>query len=65
MESAVRETAQQSYYGPLEYRGHKWVGKLREAFIEVWRPDSYDRFESIHPIDSVEINVLADSFCRA
>ncbi|KAJ8103591.1 hypothetical protein POJ06DRAFT_284426 [Lipomyces tetrasporus] len=22
MESAVRETAQQSYYGPLEYRGH-------------------------------------------
>ncbi|KAK9240699.1 hypothetical protein V1525DRAFT_394692 [Lipomyces kononenkoae] len=25
------------YYGSIEYRGHKWVGELREAFIEVWR----------------------------
>ncbi|KAK9243129.1 hypothetical protein V1506DRAFT_568628 [Lipomyces tetrasporus] len=35
------------YYGPLEYMDHKWVGELSEAFIEVWRPDSQDRFDLI------------------
>ncbi|KAJ8096596.1 hypothetical protein POJ06DRAFT_304127 [Lipomyces tetrasporus] len=34
-------------YGPLEYRDHKWVGELRETFIEVCRPDSHDRFDLI------------------
>ncbi|KAK9352117.1 hypothetical protein V1505DRAFT_334567 [Lipomyces doorenjongii] len=29
----------QSYYGPLGYRDHTWVGKLTEAFIEIWRQD--------------------------
>ncbi|KAK9242706.1 hypothetical protein V1506DRAFT_568872 [Lipomyces tetrasporus] len=24
-------------YGPLEYRGHIWAGKLDEVFVEVWR----------------------------
>ncbi|KAK9364978.1 hypothetical protein V1509DRAFT_612985 [Lipomyces kononenkoae] len=23
--------------GSIEYRGHKWIGELREAFVEVWR----------------------------
>ncbi|KAK9350333.1 hypothetical protein V1523DRAFT_458262 [Lipomyces doorenjongii] len=45
------------YYGPLEYRDHKWVGELSEAFIEVWRPNSHDRFvtnieDNIMPFDS-------------
>ncbi|KAK9489227.1 hypothetical protein V1508DRAFT_428644 [Lipomyces doorenjongii] len=35
------------YYGPLEYRGHTWVGGLNEAFIEVWRQGSHDTFELI------------------
>ncbi|KAK9356258.1 hypothetical protein V1523DRAFT_261946 [Lipomyces doorenjongii] len=24
-------------YGPIEYRGHIWAGKLDEVFVEVWR----------------------------
>ncbi|KAK9320745.1 hypothetical protein V1517DRAFT_263697 [Lipomyces orientalis] len=48
METAVGETAQfnaqQGYYGPLWYRDHMWAGKLEEAYIEVWRQDSHDRF---------------------
>ncbi|KAJ8103721.1 hypothetical protein POJ06DRAFT_298168 [Lipomyces tetrasporus] len=35
---------QQGFYGPLRCRGHTWAGKLNEAFIEVWRRDSCDRF---------------------
>ncbi|KAK9323832.1 hypothetical protein V1517DRAFT_306655 [Lipomyces orientalis] len=35
------------YYGPLEYKDHKWVGELSEAFIEVWRPGSHERFDLI------------------
>ncbi|KAK9318792.1 hypothetical protein V1517DRAFT_349679 [Lipomyces orientalis] len=35
------------YYGPLEYRGHRWIGELSEAFIEVWRPGSHERFDLI------------------
>ncbi|KAK9233858.1 hypothetical protein V1525DRAFT_384346 [Lipomyces kononenkoae] len=35
---------QRGFYGPLRYRGHTWAGELNEAFIEVWRPDSHDRF---------------------
>ncbi|KAJ8103561.1 hypothetical protein POJ06DRAFT_279322 [Lipomyces tetrasporus] len=27
----------QSYYGQIKYRGHRWVGDLTKAFIEVWR----------------------------
>ncbi|KAK9384146.1 hypothetical protein V1515DRAFT_618233 [Lipomyces mesembrius] len=32
-ESVIRDHLQ-SYYGYIEYRGHKWVGDLKEAFIE-------------------------------
>ncbi|KAK9238994.1 hypothetical protein V1525DRAFT_439053, partial [Lipomyces kononenkoae] len=28
------------HYSSIEYRGHKWTGELREAFIEVWRGNS-------------------------
>ncbi|KAK9310924.1 hypothetical protein V1522DRAFT_414899 [Lipomyces starkeyi] len=35
-ESVIRDNLQ-GYYGCVEYRGHKWVGDLKEAFIEVWR----------------------------
>ncbi|KAK9490039.1 hypothetical protein V1508DRAFT_406644 [Lipomyces doorenjongii] len=24
-------------YGPIEYRGHIWAGKLEKVFVEVWR----------------------------
>ncbi|KAK9329121.1 hypothetical protein V1520DRAFT_370636 [Lipomyces starkeyi] len=41
MSQAVAETVERDtsrdYYGQIEYRGHKWVGDLKEAFIEVWR----------------------------
>ncbi|KAK9428058.1 hypothetical protein V1505DRAFT_402144 [Lipomyces doorenjongii] len=35
-ESVERDTSL-GYYGHIEYQGHKWVGNLTEAFIEVWR----------------------------
>ncbi|KAK9433082.1 hypothetical protein V1505DRAFT_397801 [Lipomyces doorenjongii] len=35
-ESVIRDYSR-GYYGSIEYRGHKWVGDLNEAFIEVWR----------------------------
>ncbi|KAK9243331.1 hypothetical protein V1506DRAFT_580782 [Lipomyces tetrasporus] len=34
---SVERDSSQSYYGHIEYRGHKWVGNLTKAFIEVWR----------------------------
>ncbi|KAK9384932.1 hypothetical protein V1515DRAFT_575436 [Lipomyces mesembrius] len=44
MSRIVGETTEsnipQSYYGPLGYRDHTWVGTLNEAFIEVWRQDT-------------------------
>ncbi|KAK9492796.1 hypothetical protein V1508DRAFT_128720 [Lipomyces doorenjongii] len=30
---------EQGAYGPMEYRNHRWFGKLEEAFIEIWRAD--------------------------
>ncbi|KAK9323985.1 hypothetical protein V1517DRAFT_337336 [Lipomyces orientalis] len=55
------------YYDPLEYRHHKWVGELSEAFIEVWRPDSYDRFdldgfELVHEYLPVTLNLKIKDF---
>ncbi|KAK9354958.1 hypothetical protein V1523DRAFT_361190 [Lipomyces doorenjongii] len=35
-ESVIRDQSQ-GYCGSIVYRGHKWVGDLKEAFIEVWR----------------------------
>ncbi|KAK9433307.1 hypothetical protein V1505DRAFT_352813 [Lipomyces doorenjongii] len=35
-ESVIRDHSR-DYYGFIEYRDHKWVGDLTEAFIEVWR----------------------------
>ncbi|KAK9237715.1 hypothetical protein V1525DRAFT_359966 [Lipomyces kononenkoae] len=29
----------QNSYGPLEYRGHIWLGKIDELFVEVWRAE--------------------------
>ncbi|KAJ8103418.1 hypothetical protein POJ06DRAFT_272152 [Lipomyces tetrasporus] len=59
------------YYGPLEYRGHKWVGELSEAFIEVWRPDSHDRFDLIqdgfelaHEYLPVTLNLKISEFLK-
>ncbi|KAK9371133.1 hypothetical protein V1509DRAFT_2915 [Lipomyces kononenkoae] len=36
VESVERDSSQ-GYHGCIEYRGRKWVGDLRSAFIEVWR----------------------------
>ncbi|KAK9342065.1 hypothetical protein V1522DRAFT_64673 [Lipomyces starkeyi] len=51
MSRTVGRTAQlnipQRYYGPLRYRDHTWAGELKEAFIEVWRPDSNSRYNLI------------------
>ncbi|KAK9246679.1 hypothetical protein V1506DRAFT_505325 [Lipomyces tetrasporus] len=44
---STRLNIQNGYYGPLGYRGHEWVGELTEAFIEVWRQGSHDRFDLI------------------
>ncbi|KAK9494029.1 hypothetical protein V1508DRAFT_403383 [Lipomyces doorenjongii] len=41
MVQVVTETVEKDtslgYYGHIEYQGHKWVGNLEEALIEVWR----------------------------
>ncbi|KAK9431384.1 hypothetical protein V1505DRAFT_368233, partial [Lipomyces doorenjongii] len=37
MAESVISDQPQGYYGSIVYRGHKWVGDLTEAFIEVWR----------------------------
>ncbi|KAK9493302.1 hypothetical protein V1508DRAFT_403997 [Lipomyces doorenjongii] len=41
MAQAVAETVERDtsrgYFGQIEYQGHKWVGDLKDAFIEVWR----------------------------
>ncbi|KAK9428253.1 hypothetical protein V1505DRAFT_423564 [Lipomyces doorenjongii] len=59
------------YYGPLEYRDHKWVGELSEAFIEVWRPNSHDRlfqdlihdgFELAHELLPDALNLKISDF---
>ncbi|KAK9243196.1 hypothetical protein V1506DRAFT_545205 [Lipomyces tetrasporus] len=33
----AKNDSSQGFYGYIEYRGHKWVGDLNQAFIEVWR----------------------------
>ncbi|KAK9491576.1 hypothetical protein V1508DRAFT_373733, partial [Lipomyces doorenjongii] len=38
---------EQGEYGPMEYRNHKWFGKLEEAFIECWRADRKRRFRTV------------------
>ncbi|KAK9357535.1 hypothetical protein V1504DRAFT_436653 [Lipomyces starkeyi] len=37
---AMKRNREHDYYGPIEYRGHKWAGKLNEVFIELWRTDN-------------------------
>ncbi|KAK9349602.1 hypothetical protein V1523DRAFT_182870 [Lipomyces doorenjongii] len=49
------------YYGPLEYRGHTWVGGLNKAFIEVWRQDSHDTFELIQDAFALAHDDLPDT----
>ncbi|KAK9369526.1 hypothetical protein V1509DRAFT_619719 [Lipomyces kononenkoae] len=43
MEQHVAEVLEKSIgqnsYGPLEYRGHIWLGKMEELFVEVWRAE--------------------------
>ncbi|KAK9490523.1 hypothetical protein V1508DRAFT_457756 [Lipomyces doorenjongii] len=36
---AMANALEQGNYGPIEYRGHIWVGKLDEVFDEVWKAD--------------------------
>ncbi|KAK9327976.1 hypothetical protein V1520DRAFT_314022 [Lipomyces starkeyi] len=33
----VQRNIEQGFYGPVEYRNHRWFGKMSDAFIEVWR----------------------------
>ncbi|KAK9428464.1 hypothetical protein V1505DRAFT_315726 [Lipomyces doorenjongii] len=37
----------QSSFGPISYRNHKWLGELKEGFIEVWRHDGVVRYPLI------------------
>ncbi|KAK9367395.1 hypothetical protein V1509DRAFT_659350 [Lipomyces kononenkoae] len=32
-----QKNREKGFYGPVEYRNHRWFGKLREVVIEVWR----------------------------
>ncbi|KAK9428436.1 hypothetical protein V1505DRAFT_357827 [Lipomyces doorenjongii] len=53
---------QQGYYGLLAYKGHTWAGELNEVFIEVWRPDSRDKFYLIQeglrlPVDDLPVTL--------
>ncbi|KAK9327016.1 hypothetical protein V1520DRAFT_349974 [Lipomyces starkeyi] len=34
---AMKHNLKQGNYGPIEYRGHIWAGKLDEVFVEAWR----------------------------
>ncbi|KAK9314317.1 hypothetical protein V1522DRAFT_343419, partial [Lipomyces starkeyi] len=34
---AMKYNLEQGHYGPIEYRSHKWAGKLDEVFVEVWQ----------------------------
>ncbi|KAJ8096584.1 hypothetical protein POJ06DRAFT_263929 [Lipomyces tetrasporus] len=34
---AMAHNLKRGNYGPIEYRGHIWAGKLDEVFVEVWR----------------------------
>ncbi|KAK9368140.1 hypothetical protein V1509DRAFT_653423 [Lipomyces kononenkoae] len=36
---AMEKNLAQGNYGPIEYRGHIWLGKLDELFVEVWRAE--------------------------
>ncbi|KAK9329544.1 hypothetical protein V1520DRAFT_343118 [Lipomyces starkeyi] len=58
----VNETGQ-SHYGPISYRGHKWVGTLKVARIEVWRANSckeYTLIEDGTPRDSLPNSIGLD-----
>ncbi|KAK9371537.1 uncharacterized protein V1513DRAFT_461276 [Lipomyces chichibuensis] len=35
--ASMTNDSSQGYYGYIQYRGHKWIGDLTDAFIEVWR----------------------------
>ncbi|KAK9337641.1 hypothetical protein LIPSTDRAFT_244102 [Lipomyces starkeyi NRRL Y-11557] len=44
----VRQTnIEQGFYGPLEYRNHRWFGQMSDAFIEVWRVGMKDPVRSV------------------
>ncbi|KAK9370317.1 hypothetical protein V1509DRAFT_340930 [Lipomyces kononenkoae] len=50
----------QSSYGPISYRSHKWLGELKEGFIEVWRHDGavrYPLIESGQQCDPLPTNI--------
>ncbi|KAJ8102973.1 hypothetical protein POJ06DRAFT_294244 [Lipomyces tetrasporus] len=34
------------FYGPVEYRNHRWFGEMSDAFIEVWRVGMKDPVRS-------------------
>ncbi|KAK9491204.1 hypothetical protein V1508DRAFT_405764 [Lipomyces doorenjongii] len=66
MSRTIGETSQsniqQGYYGLLGYNGHTWAGELNEVFIEVWRPDSRDKFYLIQdglrlPVDDLPVTL--------
>ncbi|KAK9234807.1 hypothetical protein V1525DRAFT_437481 [Lipomyces kononenkoae] len=40
VDDIAESNAAQDLYGPLRYKDHKWVGKLNDAFIEVWRANT-------------------------
>ncbi|KAK9372084.1 uncharacterized protein V1513DRAFT_474750 [Lipomyces chichibuensis] len=51
MKQHIRKTLQtnieQGFYGPVEYRNHRWFGKMSNAFIEVWRVGMKDPVRSM------------------
>ncbi|KAK9234345.1 hypothetical protein V1525DRAFT_428543 [Lipomyces kononenkoae] len=51
------------HYGSIEYRGHKLVGELREAFIEVWRVNRRRPRRYVYMIqDSLSLKAPPKSF---
>ncbi|KAK9371147.1 hypothetical protein V1509DRAFT_650770 [Lipomyces kononenkoae] len=45
--SLLANESMQSRFGPISYRNHKWLGELKEGFIEVWRHDGVVRYPLI------------------
>ncbi|KAK9237152.1 hypothetical protein V1525DRAFT_377857 [Lipomyces kononenkoae] len=54
------------------YRGHKWTGELKDAFIEIWRPGTGDLIQNGHTCDDLPTtlgikisDLFPDNVCRA
>ncbi|KAK9374543.1 uncharacterized protein V1513DRAFT_479353 [Lipomyces chichibuensis] len=53
--SRLANECMQSCYGPITYRNHRWLGVLKEGFIEVWRDNGSVRYPLIKEEKAADI----------